>query len=974
MVEVECKTMDMAARKARVAALVDIFGRDLDYYKSRAFVESECRSKFIDPFLECLGWDVRNQKGARHNRLEVITEDRLAVGDAVRRPDYTLCYGGQRVMFVEAKQPSVPLKIDPAPAFQVRRYAYTARMPIAVLTDFEELALYDGRVKPKRGDSAATARVAYYTFREYEARFEELYHRLSWQAVDLGEFDAFAAESEQKRGTAAVDVDILKTIEQWRAALAEAIALKNGEVDAFNLTGCVQKLIDRILFLRICEDKGIEPERQLWNAVMGREMGVRVYGLLQTLFAAADARYNAGLFARDAYLDGLTVPDKVLVDIVRALYYPECQYEFSVLPVEILGSIYERFLGKTIRYNRRTKYGHSVSVEEKPEVQKAGGVYYTPAYIVRYIVEQTLGAKLLGCTLEGAAGLRVVDPACGSGSFLVGAYQYLLDWHLDYYTQPENVEGAERGDAICSAPRGGGYKLTLAEKRRILRANIFGVDIDAQAVEVTKLSLALKLLEDEGHSLGAEGQRVLPDLSENIRCGNALVGSEFYRGKDLAAITLEAQRAMNAFDWRAAFAEVFDEGGFDCVIGNPPYVSAPNQVELFPEQRQGIIEGGRFNTLYQKWDLYVPFVELGLQLLKEEGLYAQIIPYPFTNQLYAMPLRRMVLEDYDLLQMVDLRGEKVFAGATVSNCIPVVRRSRREGVVRIARQRAREKIAVVGARGREELPLDGKSYVWHLGDDAPDAARHEGMLTLGDLCYISKGMVLNADERTAKGKFRKGDLVRDAQDDVHCRAYVEAKDIGRYTVRRVRYLEYDTERVPGQLSRPTFRELYERDKLIVNRLGEMQVMLDEGIHYLQSDSSFCVVLWRDLKGVENSSIGNSVAKFCRFPRSEMEELSEGVSLKYLLAILNSSYAARLLGRLRGGDYHIYPAHLRGIPIPHASAEERAQLERLAEQMLEVQRRLQRQISAADRQLLEQRAELLEGQIDGAVERLYGAGD
>ena len=136
---------------------------------------------------------------------------------------------------------------------------------------------------------------------------------------------------------------------------------------------------------------------------------------MQRLFENANAKFNAGLFASDQWLDELAVADKTLISIINALYYPECQYEFSVLPVEILGSIYERFLGKIIRFTRKTKNGHSIEILEKPEVQKAGGVYYTPPYIVKYIVENTIGKKLAGRTPDEVSRLRFVDPACGSG-------------------------------------------------------------------------------------------------------------------------------------------------------------------------------------------------------------------------------------------------------------------------------------------------------------------------------------------------------------------------------------------------------------------------------------------------------------------------------------------------------------------------------------------------------------------------------
>jgi adenine-specific DNA-methyltransferase len=195
------------------------------------------------------------------------------------------------------------------------------------------------------------------------------------------------------------------------------------------LNFAVQKTIDRIIFLRMCEDRGVEPYGNLKTA---SEKG-EVYQNLFELFRIADDKYNSGLFdfKEDRITAGLTIDNKVLKNIVRELYYPHCEYEFSVMPADILGSVYERFLGKTIRLTP----AHHAKIEEKPEVRKAGGVYYTPKYVVDYIVENTVGRLIEGKTPKQVEALRICDPACGSGSFLIGAYQYLIEWHLRYYIE-----------------------------------------------------------------------------------------------------------------------------------------------------------------------------------------------------------------------------------------------------------------------------------------------------------------------------------------------------------------------------------------------------------------------------------------------------------------------------------------------------------------------------------------------------------
>ncbi len=254
----------------------------------------------------------------------------------------------------------------------------------------------------------------------------------------------------------------------------------------------VQKLIDRIIFLRICEDRGIEPYERL----RGLAEHEGVYSRLCILFKEADERYNSGLFhfypdmgrqeTPDEVTLNLQVDDRVLREIVRNLYYPDSPYEFSVLPADILGQVYEQFLGKVIRLTA----AHQAKVEDKPAVKKAGGVYYTPTYVVNYIVDETVGKFLTGKSVKEATKLKIVDPACGSGSFLIGAYQYLLDWHQQQYEK----DGPEKHKNILYRGAGGGWRLTASERRRILLNNIFGVDIDNQGRRSHK-AIALLLLE-----------------------------------------------------------------------------------------------------------------------------------------------------------------------------------------------------------------------------------------------------------------------------------------------------------------------------------------------------------------------------------------------------------------------------------------------------------------------------------------------
>lgn len=414
------------------------------------------------------------------------------------------------------------------------------------------------------------------------------------------------------------------------------------------------------------------------------------------------------------------------------------------------------------------------------------------------------------------------------------------------------------------------------------------------------------------------------------------------------------------FLWHTYFADVFEKGGFDIVIGNPPYISAPAQVanEGLALQRERIVQCGYYETLYQKWDLYVPFMERGLKMLNKGGSFSMIVPFPLSNQLYGKKFRKWVWDNYRVSEIVDLNGTKIFDNATVSNLILFAQNSISNGKVIISNINEEKEIFHVFEQEYCNLIQDESKLVWNFTKDERSKNRHSSMLTLGDYCYISVGMVLNADEKTAKGEFAKEDLISSIKDSLHPREYVESKDIGRYIIKNERYLEYDTERCPNKLRRPTFRELYNCDKLVINRLGSLQVMIDDTVHYLQSDSSFMAILWRSLCSVENKSIKASIKRYSHHTREEMETYSDNVCLEYLLSILNSKYAIVLLANQRGDDYHIYPEHLRNMPIAPASIEQQEVLRALVKEIV------QKKKDGLDTSALENR-------IDFLVYHLYG---
>jgi Eco57I restriction-modification methylase/Type I restriction enzyme R protein N terminus (HSDR_N) len=672
----------------RIKKLAETFDYNLETYKKGSYNETQVRREFIDPFFQELGWDITNKQGYAEAYKDVIHEDAIKVGGVTKAPDYCFRIGGARKFFLEAKKPAVNIREDIHPAYQLRRYGWSAKLPLSILTDFEEFSVYDCRVKPAKTDKAPHSRILYLKYTDYIDKWDEIANIFSREAILRGSFDKYVESNKKKKGTAEVDTSFLQEIERWRELLARNISLRNPDLTQRELNFGIQRTIDRIIFLRICEDRGIED----YGRLMALQNGENVYKRLFQLFRKADDKYNSGLFHfkkeinRDNF-DNLTpnlaIDDKTLKDIFKNLYYPDSPYEFSVLPADILGRVYEKFLGKIIRLTPK----HQAKIEEKPEVRKAGGVYYTPTYIVDYIVKQTVG-KLVEGKKPGPRGavskFKILDPACGSGSFLIGAYQYLLDWHRNQYMNDGPEKWAKGKTPQLYKSHKGEWRLTTDERKRILLNNIFGVDIDHQAVEVTKLSLLLKVLEGEdeqsiGRQMTLFQERVLPDLSNNIKCGNSLIGPDFYENQQISLFDEEEMYRVNAFDWDAEFPVIMKNGGFDVVIGNPPYDVMEKQRGKASWPHTVLADYVKIKSQYQsalggKLNLFRFFLIRSSLLIRNKGVLGMIVPLSVLADISCSQTRKFILLSYnnllvDCFPQKDNPHKRVFFDAKLSTVV-----------------------------------------------------------------------------------------------------------------------------------------------------------------------------------------------------------------------------------------------------------------------------------------------------------------
>ena len=892
----------------KISELVERFEEQYTSYKKSEYNETLTRRDFIDPFFKALGWDIDNEQGYAEAYREVIHEDKIKIGGATKAPDYSFRVGGgKRLFFVEAKKPSVVVKDDILPAYQVRRYGWSAKLSISLITDFEEFAIYDCTKKPIPTDKASVARVKYITFRDYLKEFDFIWDTFSKERVLQGSFDKFILGTANKKGTATVDKEFLQSLDSWRTYLATSISWNNKDLDEDEINFAVQQTIDRIIFLRIAEDRSIEPYGNLKTAIKQGEY----YKNLFSVFREADEKYNSGLFdfKKDRISKNLNIDNKVIKTIVNELYYPESPYEFSVLSVEILGSAYEQFLGKVIRVDK----AHRAHIEEKPEVRKAGGVYYTPQYVVEYIVKNTIGKLIDGKTPKEISQIKIVDPACGSGSFLIGAYQYLLDWHKNYYSDNGKPSKGKKDNPLT--PEG---NLTTGEKKRILLNNIFGVDIDVNAVEVTKLSLLLKCMEGEtqasiSQQLKMFNERVLPTLDSNIKDGNSLVDTDFYSTQ----LDFGEEKKIKPFNWQKGFPEVFKQGGFDAVIGNPPYFginSLDKTIVKYLATHYSEIHTGYNDIMYY-------FIFKGISLLKNDGVCGLITSNYFLGNKYAEPLRKFLVKH--LVSIINFKNYFVFNGVSIHTSIILLNKANSLTKVLFYEPLTDEinKTNIEESCNRLELKKSELGDTWIIGlrNELSLIEKLKKQTPLGEIAIIEKGSTSGKNnvftvpkEFASQRKFEKEIL----------RKNIKNGDIGKYSIfEREQYLIYVDSKTDIKKYPNIYKYLEENKSELQNRNEVKQKLYD----------------WFRLERPRKKEVFDSEEKIVvpyraesnRFAYDNSQYFNDGgdiraivinknLSTKYVLGILNSNlinWFYGFIGKPKENSREYFNEPLSQIPIP-----------------------------------------------------------
>lgn len=643
---------------AELQSLVNRFDASLPFYKDskNAYNEHSCRIEYIDPFLKLLGWDVANEKGLAPQYREVIAENYSTRTD---RPDYTITLRGVAKFFVEAKKPSVDITKDASPAIQTRKYGWNANHRIAVLTNFEYLAVYDTCYIAKDDDNSAVARYRLYHYTEYVDKFAEICALISRDTVYSGAFDSYLDDHFPATGgqTQQVDKLFLSQINEWRIALSNELYAKGGRYTSLEvLNDVVQEFINQIVFLRICEDKNLPLYHNLKDTVADV---TKLHNKLEELFRSADQRYNSGMFSGEDIIFDLSCG--VIQNMIEGLYYPQSPYLFNIIEPNLLGKIYEMFLTEQLV----VLDDNTIGLGKKKDCLNRS-VVTTPTEIVKYMVEKTLSRLCKGKTPDEIQTLKIADIACGSGIFLEEAFAYLQDYCIQWYLDAGQVDHlVEIGTDL--------YKLPLEEKKAILCSCIYGIDIDIHAVEVAKFSLLIKLIEDETAPSVAAVTPILPDLCTNIHFGNSLVSNT-----ELSGMSIPTPQLIDIapFDW----SEINNGDLFDAIIGNPPYVNTEGMHALLPKAEVEVYKK-KYKTSHKQFDKYFIFVEQAINKVKEDGYVCYIIPNKFFKIGAGEKLRALIAKECLLVSLDDFGDAQLFEDKTIYSSIMLLSKESQEKFV-----------------------------------------------------------------------------------------------------------------------------------------------------------------------------------------------------------------------------------------------------------------------------------------------------
>jgi type I restriction-modification system DNA methylase subunit/mRNA-degrading endonuclease HigB of HigAB toxin-antitoxin module len=885
----------------KIAELIADYRKQFPSGPPRSFNEENTKA-WIDDLFRALGWNIRN---------DIVKEE--STGKR-KRVDYSFKIDGTTQFLLEAKKASESLDDHVKQAVQ---YGYQKSKRWVVLTNFEEIRVYNSEY----WDQPEEVKRLFLPLKlsELADRFDDL-----WVLSKSGFRERLIEQVAKKYGKTKPKEPITRLLAddlaRWRTLLTTNVnehkRLNQLPADPKAaeewIDEAVQRILDRLLFIRVAEDKGVEEpilEQVLKDWEANKKKPLIAY--LKSAFRKMDDTYNSGLF-REHSSEDLAIDNDVLEQVLRETYKSPSglPYDFGAIDADILGSVYEQYLSVLIR-----KTPKRASLKKDEAHRKEQGIYYTPTYIVDYIVRNTLGEMLKGKKPEEVDKIKVLDMACGSGSFLLKSFD-VLD---EYYKQKDKDYAQAKLDAQSEDAK-------ITRKTKILKNNIYGVDLDPKAVEIAQLNLLLK---------AAERKHRLPDLRENVKCGNSLIDDPNVAGE-------------RAFDWKKEFEGIMNEGGFDVIVGNPPYVFAREKIDA--KEKQYYNE--RYETIRYQVNTYTLFIEKAIKLLKKDGTLGFIVPDAWLRVESLSELRRYILQHTNLRRIILIRG-KTFEDAGVESSIFVLKNTLDKEstfastVFPTAEYFECKQDDWLGNQNFE-IDLFGDSGVKKLLNKI-----EAGSQRLDDQCLIKAGLQAYENGKGTPIQSAK-DVINRPYDykhkyDVDTYKYLEGKDIGRY------FFEWHGQwlRYGEWLAAPRTLELFTASRILVR---EIPAKPPHGM----------VATYAEKVYLNNRSIINILEK------------NEELNLKYVLSVLNSKLMTFYhLNKSVKAQRDLFPKitlnDLRKFPLKIVDAEKQRPLIELSEKMLTLSKNLTEidNKQTDERFKLEKEIAETDKKIDELVYDLYG---
>jgi len=867
--------------KQKIAKLVEKYQNLVDTRKVKSYNEAQTRNEFIEPLFEFLGWDMRNLE----NPSEVTTEESVSKG----RVDLAFRINHIPVMFLEAKAMKVDLD-EWKWAEQAINYSWNKSVTWAILTDFEGIKVFNAEIPPK---SLLQNLFFELKWNEYLDRFDQLW-LLSKESFEEKKLFEQAEKWGKLTKRKQVGEKLFEDLTTWRTLLTKDFKKNNSNIDEEAIDEGVQKVLDRLIFIRTAEDRKIE-QNILLSLVREWESAGKKHNIFKRLndgFRWFDENYNSKLFASHA-LENWKADDKVFETIIKGLYQTDdgYRYDFSAISTDVLGGIYEQYLGYVQEKKEKD--------EKKKSKRKSQGIYYTPKYIVEYMIEQTLGEVLKKAKAKDIPNIKILDPACGSGSFLISAYDKMLEAKTKLDKQTGFFDSFE-----------------------ILKNNIYGVDFDEQAIEIAQLNLLLRVLQQ---------RTKLPTLSHNLKVGNSLITGDV---DELKKYFGENYREQKPFNYSEEFKEVFDENGFDVVIGNPPWVSLKGKhksLDFSDEEFKYFYEKLNANTYAP--NLYEMFIWRGLSLLKEGGYFSFIVPDRLCANRQFIKLREHILKNYTLKSLwfkVDFPG--IIADTVIF-------------VIQNKKPRANKiKVAEYPNNKFEKIPQS----LYLSQEDFNFFYIPENILEIFEKVKSnSKVETLDQFVKTTSGCGAKSSLLHESKENEAEIKVMKGANICRYGNKSYYWFEFKDENLSGRTRDE--KKLSVQNKILLRKTGIELIATfnDSGIYPEQS---------------------------LYFAYDSDKE-----TLLYLLAILNSklmnAYYQNFAITNRDSTPQLKNVDLDKFPIVKPTDKQKTEVAKLAELMLNLQKEAQEITKNTDKHnRLKTEIEKLDEKIDRAIYKLYDLTD